>query len=66
MLRELLTGLGVVLMASSIIISSIFRGTRSDKCQLPVKNVNGNASITDERDNPALGSDESNSKPTDV
>ena len=68
MLRELLTGLVVVFMASSVIISSVFRCTRSDKRQLPVKNVNGSASITDKRDIPApeLGPSKSKSKPTDV
>ena len=50
MLRELLTGLVVVFMASSVIISSVFRSTRSDKHQLPVKNINGSASITDKRE----------------
>jgi hypothetical protein len=68
MLRELLTGLVVVFMASSVIIGNIFRSTRSDKPQLPAKNVTGNASITDERDLSAQepGSNESNSKPADV
>jgi hypothetical protein len=50
MLRELLTGLVVVFMASSVIISGIFRGTRSDKRQLPIKNGTG---TTSERDIPA-------------
>jgi hypothetical protein len=68
MLRELLTGLVVVFMASSVIISSIFRGTRPDKRQLPAKNVNGNASITDKQDipPPESESNESGSKPTDI
>ena len=68
MLRELLTGLVVVFMASSVIISSVFRSTRSDKHQLPVKNINGSASITDKREIRVQkpGSDESNSKPKDV
>jgi hypothetical protein len=68
MLRELLTGLAVVFMASSVIISSIFRGTRSDKPQLPAKNVSGNESITDKRDNPVseYESNASDSKPTDI
>ena len=67
MLRELLTGLAVVFMASSVIISSIFRNTRPVKPQLPAKNVSDNASITVKRDIPAQdpGSDESNSKPAD-
>jgi hypothetical protein len=62
MLRELLTGLVVVFMASSVIISSIFRGTRSDKRQLPVKNSTG---TTSERDVSAseLESNEPDSKP---
>jgi hypothetical protein len=65
MLRELLTGLVIVFMASSVIISNIFRSTRSDKRQLPAKNVNGNASITDKRDIPApeYESNEPDSKP---
>ena len=68
MLRELLTGLVVVFMASSVIISSVFRSTRSDKHQLPVKNINGSASITDKREikDTKPGFDESNSKPKDV
>ena len=68
MLRELLTGLVVVYMASSVIISNIFRSTRSDKPQLPIKNVNGSAIKTDERDIPApeFESSESDSKPTDI
>ena len=65
MLRELLTGLAVVFMASSVIISNIFRSTKSDKPQLPVKNVSNSASITDKRDIPEP-QPESNSKPTDV
>jgi hypothetical protein len=39
MLRELLTGLAVVFMASSVIISSIFR-------QLPIKNVSDDTNTT--------------------
>jgi hypothetical protein len=68
MFRELIKGLAVVFMASSVIINNIFRSMRSDKLQLPAKNVSGSASITDERDipTPEPGSDESNSKPTDV
>ena len=68
MFRELIKGLAVVFMASSVIINNIFRSMRSDKPQLPAKNVSGSASITDERDilTPEPGSDESNSKPTDV
>ena len=55
-------------MASSVIISNIFRSTRSYKRQLPAKNVNGNASVTDERDisAPEPGFDEFNSKPADI
>lgn len=65
---KLSLGLAVVFMASSVIISSIFRSTRSDKRRLPVRIVNGNASITDKRDIPApeFESNESNSKPTDI
>jgi hypothetical protein len=50
MLRELLTGLAVVFMASSVIISSIFRSSKYDKRQLPVKNIiiNNNNSTTAE------------------
>lgn len=68
MLRELITGLVVVFMASSVIISTIFRSARSDKPQLPAKNVSGNASITDKQDNKTSESESygSNSKPTDV
>jgi hypothetical protein len=65
MLRELLTGLAVVFMASSVIISNIFRSTRSDKPQLPVKNASDSASTTAGRDVPAP-EPESNFKPTDV
>ncbi|MPZ07621.1 MAG: hypothetical protein GEU26_14595 [Nitrososphaeraceae archaeon] len=67
MLRELLTGLAVVFMASSVIISNIFRSTRSDKRQLPAKNVSS-TSTTAGLDVPAPEpeSNESNSKPTDV
>ena len=65
MLRELLTGLAVVFMASSVIISNIFRSTRSDKRQLPVKNIKGSASIADKRDIPTP-EPESDSEPTDV
>ena len=46
MLRELLKGLAVVLMASSVIISNIFRSTRSDKLQLPAKNISSSTSTT--------------------
>jgi hypothetical protein len=68
MLRELLTGLAVVFMASSVIISNIFRSTRSDKPQLPAKNVNSSASMTGNQDIPAheFESHESDSKPTDI
>ena len=65
MLRELLTGLAVVFMASSVIISTIFRSSKYEKRQLPVKNINGNASGTNERNRPPseLESNESDSKP---
>ena len=65
MFRELLTGLAVVFMAGSVIISNIFRSTRSNRPQLPAKNVTNNA-ITDEQDIPApeLESNGSDSKPT--
>jgi lactate dehydrogenase-like 2-hydroxyacid dehydrogenase len=46
MLRELLMGLTVVFMASSVIISNIFRSTRSDKRQLPAKNISNNTCTT--------------------
>ena len=46
MLRELLMGLAAVFMASSVIISNIFRSTRSDKLQLPAKNISSHTSIT--------------------
>jgi hypothetical protein len=65
MLRELITGLAVVFMASSVIISNIFRSTRSDKPQLPAKNVSGSTSTTTGLDVPAPEpeSNEPNSKP---
>lgn len=53
MLRELLMGLTVVFMASSVIISNIFRSTRSDKRQLPAKNISNNACTTTGLDVPA-------------
>lgn len=65
MLRELLTGLAVVFMASSVIISNIFRSTRSDKPQLPGKNISSSTSTTARLDVP-VPEPESNSKPTDV
>ena len=67
MFRELLTGLAVVFMASSVIISNIFRSTRSHRPQLPAKNVSNNASVTDEQNVPAskLESNGSDSKPTE-
>ena len=46
MLRELLRGLALVFMADSVIISNIFRSTRSDKPRLPAKNVNSSTSTT--------------------
>ena len=52
MLRELLTKLVVVFITSSVIINSVFRNTRYDKRQLPVKNINNNTNITDKRDIP--------------
>ncbi|HZA69086.1 MAG TPA: hypothetical protein VE548_05245 [Nitrososphaeraceae archaeon] len=68
MLRELIMGLVVVFMASSVIINSIFRSTRSDKPRLPPKNVSSNASVTDKQYNKTPGSESkgSNSKPIDV
>ena len=65
MLRELLTGLAIVFMASSVIISNIFRSMRSDKLKLPVKNIGSSISTTAGLDVPAP-EPESNSKPTDV
>jgi hypothetical protein len=67
MLRELIKGLVVVFMASSVIISNIFRSTRSDKPQLPAKNISGSASMTVKRDIPTseTDSDESNPRSTD-
>ena len=65
MLRELLTGLAVVFMASSVIISNIFRSTRSDKPQLPAKNISSSTSTTAGLDVQAP-EPESNSKPTNV
>jgi hypothetical protein len=51
MIRELITGLAIVFMTGSVIISSIFRNTKSDKPQLPAKNATDNNSImTDKRD----------------
>ena len=52
-------------MASSVIISNIFRSMRSDKLQLPVKNIGSSISTTAGLDVPAP-EPESNSKPTDV
>jgi hypothetical protein len=73
MLREIITGLVVVFMASSVIISNILRSTRSDKPQLPAKNVNRDANIPGERDNPPAPSPalepeskEPNSRPKEV
>ena len=65
MLRELVKGLAVVLMASSVIISNIFRGTRSDKPQLPAKNISSRTSTTAGPDVPSP-EPESDSKPTNV
>ena len=65
MLRELLTGLAVVFMASSVIISNIFRSTRSDKPQLPAKNISGSTSTIAGLDVPS-SEPESDSPPTDV
>lgn len=65
MLRELLKGLAVVLMASSVIISNIFRSTRSDKPQLPAKNISSSTSTTAGPDVPSP-EPESDSAPTDV
>ena len=51
MFRELIIGLAIVFMAGSVIIGNIFRSTKSDKPQLPAKNVTGsNVCLTDERD----------------
>lgn len=74
MLRELIKGLVVVFMASSVIINNILRNTRSDKPQLPAKNVSSDGDIIDERYNPppppSLASEpetnESNFKPTEL
>jgi hypothetical protein len=69
MLRELKTGLVIVFLASSVIISNILRSTRSDKSQLLAKNVSANTNVTGERDNPPTPppeSKESNFKPTEV
>jgi hypothetical protein len=60
MLRELLTGLAVVFMASSVIISSIFRSSKYEKRQLPAKNVSDDTSTTAGTSIPAPGS-----KPSD-
>ena len=65
MLRELVKGLAVVLMASSVIISNIFRSTRSDKPQLPAKNISSSTSTTAGPDVPSP-EPESDSKPTNV
>jgi hypothetical protein len=65
MLRELLKGLAVVLMASSVIISNIFRSTRSDKPQLPAKNISSSTRTTAGPDVPSP-EPESDSTPTDV
>ena len=54
MLRELLRGLALVFMASSVIISNIFRGTKSDKPQLPAKNLSSSTRTTAGLDIPAL------------
>lgn len=65
MLRELLKGLTVVLMASSVIVSNILRSTRSDKPQLPAKNISSSTSTTAGPDVPSR-EPESDSTPTDV
>ena len=65
MLRELVKGLAIVLMASSVIISNIFRSTRSDKPQLPAKNISSSTSTTAGPDVPSP-EPESDSKPTNV
>lgn len=65
MLRELLKGLTVVLMASSVIVSNIFRSTRSDKPQLPAKNISSSTGTTAGPDVPSR-EPESDSTPTDV
>jgi hypothetical protein len=59
-LRELLTGLAVVFMASSVIISNIFRSSKYEKRQLPAKNVSEDTSTTAGPDVPAP-----ESKPSD-
>ena len=46
MLKELLRGLVLVFMASSVIISNIFRSTRSDKPRLPAKNIESSTNTT--------------------
>jgi lactate dehydrogenase-like 2-hydroxyacid dehydrogenase len=65
MLRELLRGLALVFMASSVIISNIFRSTRSDKRQLLGKNINSSTRTTTGLDVPALEpeSNDSDSQP---
>jgi hypothetical protein len=54
MLRELLRGLALVFMASSVIISNIFQSTKSDKPRLPAKNLGSSTRTTVGLDIPAL------------
>ena len=61
MLRELLTGLAVIFMASSVIISSIFRSSKYEKRQLPAKNASDDTSTTGGPDVPASESKSSRS-----
>jgi hypothetical protein len=72
MFRELVTGLAIVFMAGSVVLSSIFRSTRAGKSQLPA-DIGGTASITEKQDNSSVptpvtqrGSKESDSNLTAV
>jgi hypothetical protein len=48
MLRELVTGLVIVFMAGSVILSNIFRSTRAAKPQLPA-DIGGTLSKTENK-----------------
>jgi hypothetical protein len=50
MFRELVTGLVIVFMAGSVILSNIFQSTRAAKPQLPA-DIGGTLSKTEKQDN---------------
>jgi hypothetical protein len=53
MFRELVTGLVIVFMAGSVILSSIFRSTRAAKPQLAA-DIGNTVSTTEKQDNPPV------------